>query len=184
MPYAFPAASSSKLRLVSRPPSATAQKDHEAQLLKALELAYGQQKLQEWDLALNSKTKDGIPLQSWLWAAPLKQSTVQITQFFEKVDHLRTMGVADNWPTTVNDAAVRHYARRCAHRAPSVSKRITSTRRSLEVACFLRYALCTSSDQLLLMLRRWIRKMANDAAREGVDLFSLSKVTVGDRALA
>ena len=145
---------------------ATAQRDHEAQLLKALEHAYGQQKLQEWELALNSKTEDSTPLQSWLWAAPLKQSTVQITQFFDKVDHLRTMGVADHWPTTVNDAAVRYYARRCAHRAPSVSKRITSTRRSLEVACFLRYALCTSSDQLLLMLRRWIRKMANDAARE------------------
>ena len=145
---------------------AAALKDHEAQLLKAIEHAYGQQKLQEWDSALNSKTADGTPLQSWLWAAPLKQSTVQITQFFDKVDHLRTMGVADHWPTTVNDAAVRYYARRCAHRAPSASKRITSTRRSLEVACFLRYALCTSSDQLLLMLRRWIRKMANDAARE------------------
>lgn len=145
---------------------ATAQRDHEAQLLKALEHAYGQQKLQEWELALNSKTEDSTPLQSWLWAAPLKQSTVQITQFFDKVDHLGTMGVTDQWPATVNDASVRHYARRCAHRAPSVSKRITSTRRSLEVACFLRYALCTSSDQLLLMLRRWIRKMANDAARE------------------
>ena len=145
---------------------ATAQRDHEAQLLKALEHAYGQQKLQEWELALNSKTEDSTPLQSWLWAAPLKQSTVQITQFFDKVDHLGTMGVTDQWPATVNAASVRHYARRCAHRAPSVSKRITSTRRSLEVACFLRYALCTSSDQLLLMLRRWIRKMANDAARE------------------
>lgn len=109
---------------------ATAQKDHEAQLLKALEHAYGQQKLLEWEQALGAKTEDGTPLQSWLWAAPLKQSTVQITEFFEKVDHLRTLGVADHWPTTVNDAAVRHYARRCAHRAPSVSKRISAHWRS------------------------------------------------------
>ncbi len=161
---------------------ATAQRDHEAQLLKALEHAYGQQKLQEWELALNSKTDDGTPLQSWLWAAPLKQSTVQITQFFDKVDHLGTMGVTDHWPATVNDAAVRHYARRCAHRAPSVSKRIASTRRSLEVACFLRYALCTSSDQLLLMLRRWIRKMANDAARESTPNYADAQAKLQDFA--
>jgi TnpA family transposase len=161
---------------------ATAQRDHEARLLKALEHAYGQQKLQEWELALSTKTDDGTPLQSWLWAAPLKQSTVQITQFFDKVDHLRTMGVTDHWPATVNDAAVRHYARRCAHRAPSVSKRITSTRRSLEVACFLRYALCTSSDQLLLMLRRWIRKMANDAARESTPNYADAQAKLQDFA--
>ncbi len=163
---------------------ATALKDHEAQLLKAIEHAYGQQKLQEWELALNSKTEDGTPLQSWLWAAPLKQSTVQITQFFDKVDHLRAMGVTDQWPTTVNDAAVRYYARRCAHRAPSASKRITSTRRSLEVACFLRYALCTSSDQLLLMLRRWIRKMANDAARETTPSYADAHAKLKEFALS
>ncbi len=161
---------------------ATAQKDHEAQLLKAIALAYGEQKLGEWELALNTKTEDGTPLQSWLWAAPLKQSTVQITQFFEKVDHLSAMGVAEHWPSTVNDAAVRHYARRCAHRPPSASKRITSTRRSLEVACFLRYALCTSSDQLLLMLRRWIRKMANDAARETTPSFADAQAKLQDFA--
>ncbi len=97
---------------------AVALKDHEAQLLKAIEHAYGQQKLQAWELALNSKTKDGTPLQSWLWAAPLKQSTLQVTQFFDKVVHLRTMGVADHWPATVNEAAVRHHTRRCAYRAP------------------------------------------------------------------
>ena len=163
---------------------ATALKEHEAQLLKAIEHAYGQQKLQEWEVALNSKTADGTPLQSWLWAAPLKQSTVQITQFFDKVDHLRTMSVADHWPATVNDAAVRHYARRCAHRAPSASKRITSTRRSLEVACFLRYALCTSSDQLLLMLRRWIRKMANDAARETTPSYADANAKLREFALS
>lgn len=162
---------------------ATAQRDHEAQLLKALELRYGQQKLQTWEAALNSKTQDGTPLQTWLWAAPLKQSTVQITQFFDKVDHLRAMGVAENWPSSVNDAAVRHYARRCAHRAPSVSKRITATRRSLEVACFLRYALCTSSDQLLLMLRRWIRKTANDAARETMPTYADAQAKLHEFAL-
>lgn len=141
---------------------ATAQKDRKTQLLKTLEIAYDQQKLQVWELSLNSKSEDGIPLQSWLWAAPLKQSAVQITQFFEKVDHLLTMDVADNWPSTVNDTAIRHYARRCAHRAPSVSKLITSTLRSLEVACFLRYAHHQATLHPL-MQNRWKRLFAKTA---------------------
>ena len=120
-------------------------------------MAYGAQVLQGWERALATPIDDGEILQTWLWAPPRKQSTVQINEVLEKIAHVRAMGLADHWPEQVNDAAVRHYARRCAQRSPSQSKRITGTRRTLETACFLRYALCTASDQLLLMLRRWIR---------------------------
>lgn len=128
--------------------------------------SYTVHKLDAWDRALvTPREADGVPLQTWLAAAPLKQSTVQMSQLFKKIEHLRTMGVADHWPEDVTDVTVRQYARRCANRSPSASKRVTSARRTLEVACFLRHALCVSSDELLTMLRRWIRKMANDAAR-------------------
>lgn len=145
---------------------AQAQTDHETQLVSKLTHAYGAQLLQDWQSAMGSELEGGETLQSWLWAPPRKQSTVQMSEVLEKIEHLRGMGVADNWPDQVNDAMVRHYARRCAHRPPTQNKRITPLRRSLETACFLRYALCTASDQFLLMLRRWIRSSANDAARE------------------
>lgn len=145
---------------------AQAQADHESQLVAKLTQAYGAQMLQDWERALATPVDDGEILQTWLWAPPRKQSTVQINEVLEKIDHVRAMGLADHWPEQVNDATVRHYARRCAQRSPSQSKRITSTRRTLETACFLRYALCTASDQLLLMLRRWIRATTNEASRE------------------
>ena len=47
-----------------------------------------------------------------------------------------------------------------------MSKRIEQRSRRLEAACFMRYALCSATDQLLSMLRRWIRKVVNDATRE------------------
>lgn len=151
---------------------AGAQRDHQAQLTTALQHAYGASRLADWEGALTGLRDDGTPLQTWLWAAPSKQSTVQLSELFQKIEYLRSVGVADQWPESVNDVTVRHYARRCAYRPPSASKRITSVRRTLESTCFLRYALCTSSDQLLAMLRRWIRKMANDAARETVPKYT------------
>lgn len=143
-----------------------AQHDHEAQLAEALVRSYGASRLAEWDHALVSAREDGSPLQSWLWSAPTKQSTVQMSELFDKISHLSSMGVHAGWPDPVNDAAVRYYARRCANRSPSVSKRIVDSRRKLEGGCFLRFALCTASDQVLLMLRRWIKKTANQAATE------------------
>ena len=145
---------------------AEAIRDREALLLQAVMKAYGPERLTEWADAITGDRDDGTPRQTWLWAAPRKQSTVQMSHFFEKVEFLRGLGVHDGWPDAVNDAAVRHYGRRCATRAPTASKRITSDRRALEVACFMRYALCSASDQLLLMLRRWIRTMASRASAE------------------
>jgi len=145
---------------------AGAQRDHEAQLTEALISGYGAKRLAEWDAALAANRDDGTPLQSWLWSAPFKQSTVQMSDAFDKIEHLRGMVVHTGWPDAVNDAAVRYHGRRCANRPPSASKRIACTHRTLEASCFLRHALCTTSDQVLMMLRRWIRKMANKATSE------------------
>lgn len=120
-------------------------------------------KMESWSKALPvPRQEDGKPLQTWLWAPPRKQSTVQMSQFFRRIEHLRSMGVAD-WPEDVNDMTVQYHARRCAARPPSVSMRIKSARRSLEVSCFLRHSLCTASDQLLAMLIRWIRTSVVEA---------------------
>jgi hypothetical protein len=75
-------------------------------------------------------------------------------------------GVAENWPVGCDDAIVRHYAHSCASRPLSISKRIEPHGRRLEAACFVRYALCTATDQVLAMLRRWVQKVVNDASRE------------------
>lgn len=144
---------------------ASAQRDYETQLAGHLITSYGEERLTKWGKILTEQNDGGISIQSWLWAAPIKQSTRQMGELFKKIEYLRNLGIHERWPLMLNDAAVRQYGRRCANRPPSVSKRINSARRPLEVGSFLRYALCTSTDQLLLMLRRWIQKMANEAGR-------------------
>ncbi|RZF26515.1 hypothetical protein EVC45_27785 [Paraburkholderia sp. UYCP14C] len=92
---------------------------------------------------------DHASLQQWLWAVPLRQSTHQMGEVCTKIDPLYAIGVHEGWPTLCNDAAVRQYARRCARRPPSISKRLEQGPRWLEAACFMRYALCFATDQPL-----------------------------------
>jgi len=140
--------------------------DVEGSLTDGLVGAFGDATLDHWSRLLAQPDNDHASLQQWLWAVPLRQSTHQMGDVFTKIDRLYAIGVHEGWPMLCNDAAVRHYARRCARRPPAMSKRIEQRSRRLEAACFMRYALCSATDQLLSMLRRWIRKVVNDATRE------------------
>lgn len=54
---------------------------------------------------------------------------------------------------------LRRYARRLASRRPFAGARIVEPARTLEVACFLRYCLLVTTDQLLLMVRRRVAEL-------------------------
>jgi hypothetical protein len=74
----------------------------------------------------------------------------------------------DRHLTDLPDAIVRRYARRLGGRAPAVAARIAEPTRTIEVACFLRYCLLTTTDQLLLMVRRRVADLWRTVA-VGVD---------------
>ncbi len=137
--------------------------DVENSLTCRLETAFGAASLDQWGMLLPRPESGGASLQQWLWSVPLRNSTNQMGELFRKIERLTKLGVHRDWPTACNEAVVRHYARRCANRPPSVSKRIRQPIRRLEAACFMRYALCVATDQLLWMLARWLRKMVNEA---------------------
>ncbi|CAG9184814.1 Tn3 family transposase ISBusp1 [Cupriavidus laharis] len=137
----------------------------ESALADALVQAYGEVSLDAWGALLPRPENDRPSLQQWLWAVPLRNSTHQMGELFDKIDRLYKLGIHSGWPAACNEAVVRHYARRCANRPASVSKRVAQQSRRLESACFLRYALCAATDQLSSMLRHWIRKCVNDAGR-------------------
>jgi len=103
--------------------------------------------------AVETTRPDGQPCQSWLWSAPAKHSTRQISEVLERIAFLTELGV-DRYLGDLNDVLVRRYARRMATRPPSVSARIKEPARTVEVACFLRECLLTASDQLILMFQR------------------------------
>ncbi|MEQ5844410.1 MULTISPECIES: Tn3 family transposase [Paraburkholderia] len=141
-------------------------RDTEGLLRDALERSYGIEKLEHWARILSQPHGEHPSLQRWLWAVPLRGSTHQIGEMLDKIKLLTEHGIATGWPAECNDAIVRHYARRCASRPPSISKRIEPHSRILEAVCFMRYALCTATDQVLAMLRRWVLKVVKDASRE------------------
>jgi len=109
--------------------------------------------LDRWCSTLADYRSDGQSQQSWLWAAPAKHSTRQISEVLERIDLLYGLE-AHKHLVDIPDVIVRLYARRMASRPPSVSARIKEPARTVEIACFLRYCLLTATDQLILMVQR------------------------------
>ncbi|MEO6321638.1 MAG: Tn3 family transposase [Polaromonas sp.] len=124
--------------------------------------------LDKWRHTLAEFRADGQIQQSWLWEAPAKHSTVQIAQVFERIDLLYSLDVHKHLGD-LSDLVVRRYARQLANRPPSVGARIKEPRRTVEVACFLRYCLFTTTDQAILMIQRRV-----------TDLWRLAKEEVPD----
>jgi len=122
--------------------------------------------LKRWSAALDSPRPDGQHVQNWLWSAPAKHSSRQITEVLERIAFLTDLGL-DRQLAELNDVLVRRYARRMAARAPSISARIKEPARTVELACFLRYCLLSATDQLILMFQRRVADLWRHCA-EGV----------------
>ncbi|MEM5453033.1 hypothetical protein [Paraburkholderia guartelaensis] len=87
--------------------------------------------LDRWGKLLPKPHGEASSLQKWLWPVPLRNSTRQMSELLHKLDYLVELGVRVQCPDTCNEAIVRHYARRCADRKPSVSHRIQPAIRRL-----------------------------------------------------
>lgn len=141
--------------------------------------------LEKWRQTLAELRPDGQVQQSWLWEAPAKHSTVQITQVFERICLLYSLDVHKHLGT-LSDLIVRRYARQLANRPPSVGARIKEPRRTVEVACFLRYCLFTNTDQAILMIQRRVTdlwRMAREQVPDTVNWADLYKKLLADLAV-
>jgi hypothetical protein len=78
-------------------------------------------------------------------------------------------------------AQLRRYARRLASRAPAAGARIKEPGRTIEVACFFRYCLLATADNLILMVRRRVADLWR-TARTSADRGSTSWATLPVRA--
>jgi len=140
---------------------------------------------EKWRKTLAQIRPDGQTQQSWLWEAPAKHSTVQIAQVFERIDLLYSLDVHKHLGG-LSDLIVRRYARQLANRPPSVGARIKEPRRTVEVACFLRYCLFTTTDQAILMIQRRVTdlwRMAREQVPDTVNWADLYKKLLADLAL-
>ena len=138
--------------------------------------------LDKWHRTLAEFRPDGQIQQSWLWEAPAKHSTVQIAQVFERIDLLYSLDVHKHLGN-LSDLIVRRYARQLANRSPDVGARIKGPRRTVEVACFLRYCLFTTTDQAILMIQRRVTdlwRMAREEVPDTINWAVLYKKLVTD----
>jgi len=138
--------------------------------------------MDKWRRTLAELRPNGQIQQSWLWEAPAKHSTVQIAQVFERIDLLYSLDVHKHLGN-LTDLIVRRYARQLANRSPSVSARIKEPRRTVEVACFLRYCLFTATDQAILMIQRRVTdlwRMAREEVPDTINWAVLYKTLVTD----
>jgi TnpA family transposase len=142
-------------------------RQYEAALARSIVKAVDPELRSRWLATLTQPHDNGATMQSWLWAAPAKHSTRQIEEVLERIQVLSTLGV-DQHLVQLPDAIVRRYARRLGARAPAIAARIAEPARTIEVACFLRYCLLTTTDHLLLMVRRRVADLGGTAAA-GVD---------------
>ena len=121
--------------------------------------------LDRWRASIAELRPDGQTQQSWLWAAPAKHSTRQINEVLERIDLLYALDVHKHL-ANIPDLILRRYARRLASRPPSAGVKIKEPARTVEVACFLRYCLFATTDQLILMVQRRIADLWRQAAAE------------------
>ncbi|QBB70742.1 Tn3 family transposase [Pseudolysobacter antarcticus] len=137
----------------------------EADLGTTIQKEVPESMLQVWMSACEAPHRSGSSCQEWLWQAPRRQSLPQIREQFERIHYLIQHGVAIHTMPSVSDHIKRHYANTMADRPPSISKRITESRRTIEVACFLQTTLCTATDTLLAMTRQHIADLWSSGMR-------------------
>jgi TnpA family transposase len=141
--------------------------------------------LKKWCDTLAEFRPDGQIQQSWLWEAPAKHSIVQIAQVFERIGLLYSLDVHKHLGG-LSDPIVRRYARQLANRPPSVGTRIKEPRRTVEVACFLRYCLFTTTDQAILMIQRRVTdlwRMAREQVPDTVNWADMYKKLLANLAV-
>jgi TnpA family transposase len=119
--------------------------------------------LDMWLQAVGKAQSSGQTQQNWLWAAPAKHSTRQISEVLERIEVLCGLDVHKHM-AKLSDLVVRRYARRLASRPPSAGAKIKEPARTLEIACFLRYCLLTATDQVILMVQRRVADLWRQSA--------------------
>lgn len=82
----------------------------------------------------------------WLQSAPKKKSPSTQKEQFEKVEFLKGLGVDKIELSWIPSERLKYFFRQLRRRKPSRLNRVAEPRRTLELICFLRYALDSNTD--------------------------------------
>jgi TnpA family transposase len=92
---------------------------------------------------------EAVSLLEWLRNPPHRAGRRDIAEHVQRAQVLRELGADDGDWTHITEARLYHYARAMLHRKPATLRRLREPRRTVELACFLRWQLLQLTDTLL-----------------------------------
>ena len=92
---------------------------------------------------------EGGTVLEWLRAAPHRAGRRDIADYVARAQVLRELGAGEGDWTDIAEARLYHYAKAMLRRRPSAVRRLREPRRTVEVACYLRWQLLRVTDTIL-----------------------------------
>jgi hypothetical protein len=130
----------------------------EKQLLQKISQTVKQNQLSDWihQLAEESPEDSSSTVFEWLQNPPRSRKKNQLTHSLNKLKYLLDSGADDPCFEGLSIDTIQMYGKRLTKYKRSRIEHITEPRRSLQVACFFRYALLHTTDQLLKQIDQHI----------------------------
>jgi TnpA family transposase len=129
-----------------------------------------------WVKRLTALREDeAVSLLEWLREPPHRAGRRDIAEHVQRAQVLRELGADDGDWTHITEARLYHYARAMLRRKPAALRRLREPRRTVELACFLRWQLQQSTDTLLDLADHRIADLWR-AARDRVEATASLKV--------
>ena len=137
-------------------------------LCRRIATRFDSQTVAGWIKKLTAPREGTVTVLEWLRDPPHRVGRRDITDYVERAQTLRELGADQGDWADIAEARLYHYARLMLRRKPAALRRLREPRRTVELACFLRWQLLRSTDTLLDLADHRIVDLWR-AAREHVE---------------
>ncbi len=155
--------------------------DTEAFIYQSICKAIPAEKRKELVESLMDKRDDGRTLMEWLRKAPKRRAKKNLDEIFERIDHIKSMGIADIELPAMSIERMRSYAREARQRSPSRFLRLSEVSQTLQAVCFLRVTLAEAADVVVHLAGKKYSDLHSKASN---NVKSAKVQAVGDYRLA
>lgn len=122
----------------------------ETELFERIMAQFGAEAAANWVKILTAvREGEAATVLEWLREPPHRAGRQDIADHVERAQWLRDLGVDGGDWTKITEARLYHYAKPMLRRKPVALRRLREPRRSIEVACFLRWQLLRLNDTIL-----------------------------------
>ena len=141
----------------------------EAALSRRIAAQFSAETVAYWMKKLTApRESEGETVLEWLRGSPHRAGRRDIADYVERAQALRELGADDGDWANIAEARLCHYAKAMLRRKPSAVRRLREPRRTVEVACFLRWQLLRTTDTILDLADHRVADLWR-AARERVE---------------